>query len=200
MARPRSFDEAEVIDRAMRTFWQHGYDATAIGELEKTTGISRISIYNAFGDKEGLFIAALDRYHRQAVEIYDETVAKGSLKEVVGLFQMMSAEAPEGSPAHAGCLMVNTVLDVRRMSDPIRERVMGYREMLVRSFRSALANARDAGEIEGSDEVIAQRAEFLVGVLWGALSTIRVNCATTSAAAIAREVAQTVKQWTRRET
>ncbi|MEM9360879.1 MAG: TetR family transcriptional regulator, partial [Pseudomonadota bacterium] len=56
MARPRSFDEATVVNAAMIAFWKLGYCETPIGALEDATGLKRVSIYNAFGDKEGLFL------------------------------------------------------------------------------------------------------------------------------------------------
>ncbi|WP_254656241.1 TetR/AcrR family transcriptional regulator [Jannaschia sp. CCS1] len=184
-----------MIDRAMRAFWLNGYDATAIGDLEQATGIKRISIYNVWGDKEGLFLAALDRYHGKAVEIYDETVAAGGLDEIAGLFDMMSAPAPRDAPAHAGCLMVNTILDVRRVSEPIRQRVLDYRAMLKSAFRSALVTAREHGDMTCDDDTLDRRADFLVGILWGALATIRVNADTTAARPIALETAKTIAAW-----
>jgi AcrR family transcriptional regulator len=60
--RPRAFDEGEVLDVAMRMFWDHGFDGTSIGELKDAMGINRRSIYAAFGNKEALFTAALERY------------------------------------------------------------------------------------------------------------------------------------------
>ena len=195
MARPRNFDETDVIQRAMQAFWRNGYEATSISELEEATGISRISIYNAFGDKEGLFLAALDMYHGMAVEIYDNTVAKGGLAEIEQLLTMISAETETDSPANAGCLMVNTVLDIRRASPRVRDKIKSYRAMLNAAFTSALENARARGEMDITDDVLAERAEFLVGLLWGALATIRVNADTTSAAPTTRVGIEVVISW-----
>ncbi|HRV92857.1 MAG TPA: helix-turn-helix domain-containing protein, partial [Anaerolineae bacterium] len=60
MARPREFDENEVLDKAMDLFWQKGYEATSIQELLTAMGISRGSLYDAFGDKHALFLAVLE--------------------------------------------------------------------------------------------------------------------------------------------
>lgn len=49
----------------MHTFWSHGFAATSVDRLEKATGLKRQSLYNAFGDKEAMFTAALDRYRQQ---------------------------------------------------------------------------------------------------------------------------------------
>ena len=187
MARPRSFDETTVVDAAMIAFWKLGYSETPIGALEEATGLKRVSIYNAFGDKEGLFLAALDHYHEAAKDIYEGMIAKGGLKEIQDLFKAMSAPADAEAPAHSGCLMVNTVLDVRRASEPVKAKIIDYKAMLLSSFTSALENARSSGEMTCTDEELGQRAEYLVALLWGALAMIRVENETTAAATVARQ-------------
>jgi len=185
MARPRSFDEDTVVDAAMVAFWKTGFDDTPINALETATGIKRISLYNAFGDKEGLFLAALDRYHLGAQEVYDGMVAKGDLDAIQSLFTAMSAPADLDAPAHAGCLMVNTVLDVRRASDEVKDRITDYRRLLRSSFVSALQNARSGGQMIADDGLIERRATYLLGLLWGALAMIRVEGKTTAAQDVA---------------
>jgi len=62
MARPREFDEDEALDRALRAFWDRGYDATSVEDLVTATGVGRASLYAAFQDKEHLFRRVMDRY------------------------------------------------------------------------------------------------------------------------------------------
>ncbi|KFI46633.1 transcriptional regulator, TetR family [Bifidobacterium bohemicum] len=59
MARPRSFDEHDVIEQCSAVFCTHGYEATSIDDLTAATGLKRGSLYQAFGSKHGLFVAAL---------------------------------------------------------------------------------------------------------------------------------------------
>ena len=197
MPRPRSFDDDAVIDAAMLAFWKGGYGETPINALEKATGVKRISLYNAWGDKEGLFLAALDRYHEGAREVYEGTVANGRLDGIRGLFTAMSSPAQEGAAAHSGCLMVNTVLDVRRMPEAVRAKVATYRCMIHGAFLAALENARGAGEIAGDDADLSARADFLLAALWGLLALIRQEGRTTAAAAAARIASETVEGWRR---
>lgn len=62
MARSRSFDEQEILTRAMHAFRQHGYARISIRQLEEATGLTSGSLYNAFGDKDGLYRAAIAHY------------------------------------------------------------------------------------------------------------------------------------------
>ncbi len=59
--RPRSFDENQAIDAAMRVFWKKSYDGTTMTDLTNATGLSRSSIHAAFGSKQGLFLKAVER-------------------------------------------------------------------------------------------------------------------------------------------
>ena len=91
--------------------------------------------------------------------------------------------------------MVNTVLDVRRASEPVKAKITDYRAMLLASFTSALENARQNGEMICSDAERDRRATYLVGLLWGALAMIRVDNETTAAAPVAEEGNRVINSW-----
>ena len=60
--RPRSFDPNTALDRALEVFWRHGFQAASLAELTAAMGLSKPSLYAAFGDKESLYLKALERY------------------------------------------------------------------------------------------------------------------------------------------
>ena len=62
MARQKEFDRDEALHKAMEVFWSRGYEAASVGELVRHMGINRQSLYDTFGDKHSLYLAALDRY------------------------------------------------------------------------------------------------------------------------------------------
>jgi TetR/AcrR family transcriptional regulator, transcriptional repressor for nem operon len=62
MARPRTFDEADVVEAAREQFWTRGYSSTSVEDLTAATGLGKGSLYGAFGDKHSLFVRALDDY------------------------------------------------------------------------------------------------------------------------------------------
>ena len=66
MARPAQYDRDKILDKAMQTFWEHGYHATSISDLVEATRLQPGSLYAAFESKRGLFLAALDHYAGQS--------------------------------------------------------------------------------------------------------------------------------------
>jgi len=66
--RPRSFDRGKALERAMHLFWRQGYEATSVSDLTRAMGINPPSLYAAFGDKEHLYLEALERYQQRRLE------------------------------------------------------------------------------------------------------------------------------------
>ena len=78
MSRPRSFDENQVVDRAMELFWTKGYEATSVSDLTAELGVHPGSLYRTFGDKHALFLRALTRYRdSQALPLAPTLLAGG---------------------------------------------------------------------------------------------------------------------------
>lgn len=60
--RPRTFDMDLALDQAIAVFWRHGFANTSMSALTEAMGLNKPSIYAAFGDKEALYLKALERY------------------------------------------------------------------------------------------------------------------------------------------
>ena len=124
MARPREFDEAEVLAKAMDVFWTHGYDATSITELMDATGLAKGSLYKGFGDKKQLFMLALDAYLADAnaglleCDASSET-GREALERVFSGVVAMST----GSGVRRGCLSVNSAIELGPHDSIVRNRL-----------------------------------------------------------------------------
>jgi len=196
LARPRTFDEQDVVERAMLQFWREGYGGTSISTLEESTGISRISLYNAFGDKDGLFLKALSLYREKAQDYFlDPQFAEGGLASIEALFSSISTKLPKDAPQQFGCLMLNTILDIDSVSDDAKEMVKDCRSEMIAGFRAALRFSSEAGEAIATKNEIDDRAEFLVGAMWGARISARLNGDVRAGAGVARTVMDVVKSW-----
>lgn len=100
MARPRQFDEAEVLDQAMQVFRSYGYEGTSIAALTAAMGLTAPSLYAAFGSKRGLFEAVLDRHIICEAEQRDRILAAPTAYQVVERWLFEAAERLPGmSPA-----------------------------------------------------------------------------------------------------
>ena len=165
--------------------------------MEEATSLSRISIYNTFGDKEGLFLRALDLYHNDATKVFSR-IAQGGLADIEQFFEWFARPFSPSASNQSGCLMVNTVLNIWKAESAVYEKVETYRDMLRSTYTQALQNARQLGEMEATDEEIADRAEFLVGSQWGAGAVVRFHHTTVAAAPMNRIVCETIRSWRKR--
>ncbi len=144
----KSFDRKQAIDQAMHLFWRKGYEGASMADLVEATGASRYGLYDEFGDKRGLFLAALDRYLARLVKPnYRKLNHKSAgLDEIRAIFEAFMAIA--GTPAQAmGCLASHTASRPIARDAEVAKRIAAFMEVLERSFANALQNAHDAGEL-----------------------------------------------------
>jgi TetR/AcrR family transcriptional repressor of nem operon len=163
MSRPRAFDEEAVLERALELFWRDGYAATSLQALLAHMGISRQSLYNTFGDKRRLFLAALDRYAEQrARELLGELEhPEAGLAEVYGFFERLGqSPAPKrscGSDSPEACLIGRSCMELGAADPEVAARTHYFFERTVSAFRHALDNAVRRGEIEPLDTAATAR-------------------------------------------
>ncbi|MFJ4653340.1 TetR/AcrR family transcriptional regulator [Nocardia sp. NPDC088792] len=111
MGRPRQFDESDLLDAATELFWSKGFDDTSVEDVSLVAGVGNGSIYAAYGNKRGLFLAAFARYcDRRAAFVRDTVLAApGSARAaVLALLHAVIADCA-AQPGRRGCLMINSV-------------------------------------------------------------------------------------------
>jgi TetR/AcrR family transcriptional regulator, transcriptional repressor for nem operon len=148
MSRPKSFDEGAVLDQAVELFQERGYDGTSLADLETHLGLGRQSLYNAFGDKQTLFIKALERYHGAVSEgALAQLHAPGAGLAAIRAFFKGSVELLTAPGPRRACLVANTILE-RGSHDPdALLRCNRARADLERGLRRSLAQAKTRGEV-----------------------------------------------------
>ena len=105
--RPRQFDEAETLEKVMESFWQHGYDGTNFETLVRDTGLSRSSLYGAFGGKDELFEQSLRRYLGC---FHDEFLEEFFTDGRSGLRTFLKSWNQPVDPSSRGCLLQKVIL------------------------------------------------------------------------------------------
>lgn len=109
--RPRTFDEAVVLDAAMLEFWRHGYEGTSISDLTRATGLNAPSIYAAFESKEKLFRSAVERYLATkggmiSRALREEPTARGAIARAL----LDAADVYSAAEGPRGCLLLRGAL------------------------------------------------------------------------------------------
>jgi TetR/AcrR family transcriptional repressor of nem operon len=165
VARPRTFDEAEVLEGAVRVFRESGYDGVSVPELTERLGICRQSLYSTFGDKRGLYLKALERWGRSEVDAKIEVLeGSGSPLENVRTVVRGWADLATRCPSE-GCFTATAIVEARGDEEALAvvEAQVGRLEA---GFRDALQRARDAGELR--PDVRSERlARAIVTVAYG---------------------------------
>lgn len=150
MAGTPRFDRHEVLDRAMQTFWRQGYEYTSIQDLEKSTGLGRGSIYNAFGDKQGLFLAVLKHYADSVEAAEREALANPDAKQAVrGLLEAMAARMANPKLPR-GCLNVNTCIESPSLPADARHHIEEWYASTESAFYKLILRAQQQGQIASS--------------------------------------------------
>ena len=144
--RPRSFDEEEVLDVAMRLFWEHGFDGTSMSELTEAMGINRRSVYAAFGNKEALFTAALGRYLAGPGAFVEKARALPTARQVAECFLRGSVEAFTSSDRPSGCMAVQSALTCSDAAAAVHSDLAARRVAGVDAFRERFDRAQADGD------------------------------------------------------
>ncbi|WP_050425530.1 TetR/AcrR family transcriptional regulator [Bradyrhizobium tropiciagri] len=153
----RQFDEDEVIATALDVFWRKGLHDATMQDLAAATGVQRGSLYNAYGDKEAIFLRAFDQYAGQFLEAAGHALAHADTTIALrNFFDMIIVNMTDGSPAR-GCLTTRTALDAAISSTEVRQRVrdvLGRLEQLIGRTLSAAPGRRRAADADRLARVI----------------------------------------------
>jgi TetR/AcrR family transcriptional regulator, transcriptional repressor for nem operon len=182
MSRPREFREEQVLDRALVAFWRLGYDACSIGHLVKSTGLQRQSIYNGFGDKDGLFLAVLNRYqHHSAAELSRLERPDSTLWDLrVYMERVLAIQAARGCGA---CLLVRTAFGPQIREPRVRKAVTAGAQAVRACFVRVIERAVLSGEL-ADDTDPEQCAAYLYTVLNGIAALTKTGGSSEHVAAV----------------
>ena len=194
MPRPRRHAPADVIEAAKNRFWERGYEATTVSDLEQATGLNRSSLYLHFGPKRSLFALALDQYMETFVNPLVETIVAPppSLQGVVSYFstlkEMMLDDPGTGQ---RGCLLVNAIASLPDPDSETDGRASAYRDRLRQAFADALRGAAERYDMD--EALISRRAWALTATAFGIWISARIDPA--DAAELCEAVMSEVRSW-----
>jgi AcrR family transcriptional regulator len=166
IGRPREFDLDTALDRALLVFWRNGYEGTSIADLTEAMGINPPSLYAAYGNKEGLFRKAVDRYVEKCAGFWDVALAAPTARETVEHLLRASADFVTDEHNPRGCLFVRGPMSCSEATDKIARELVTRRGTGEERLRARLERAKTAGEIPPELDP-ADYARYIMTVLEG---------------------------------
>jgi TetR/AcrR family transcriptional repressor of nem operon len=171
MPRAKSFDETEVLERAMELFWKRGFHATSIRDLVEHLGINRASLYDTFGDKEQLFQRAFAHYRVINQGQFDQLLqAHGSVRDgIKALFEAAIRKAA-ADPDARGCFAVNCATEMAA-SDAVLQSMLSENKLAFeQSFAEYLRRGIERGEL--SEQKDPEALAMMLFTLYNGLEVI----------------------------
>lgn len=154
--RPLSFDRDTALENAMHVFWERGYEAASIADLTAAMGITPPSLYTAFGDKERLFLEAIERYGKgpggyAARALAEEPTAHRAIERL-----MLEAAEELTRPCHPlGCMMVMATTNCSIAAEHVQNALAKRRALGVGLMQERIQRGIDEGELPAATDAHA---------------------------------------------
>lgn len=175
MARPCEFDRSDAVAAAMKVFLSKGYEATSIDDLTSALGISRASLYNSFGDKRGLLMAAFCCADDQGQRMREDALASSKpVRDIIRSYFEGIVKLNRDREDARGCFYLTLGAELASADPEIGSRVRNSLEAHRQTFTTLLERALQSGELAKSAN-IKDLAAALTGTLVSVLTLVRVH-------------------------
>ena len=150
--RPREFDADEALTAALKVFWTLGYEGASLTDLTDAMGISRPSLYAAFGNKESLYRKALDLYEREKLAYVRTALDAPTARAVAETLLRGALDLFTGVGEPKGCFGVISAVACGEEARSIRADVIAKRAAanaaLIQRFQAAKADGDLPGHVD----------------------------------------------------
>ena len=152
VGRPREFDLEQALTAALKVFWRKGYDGASLTDLTEAMGITRPSLYCAFGNKEALFKSALDLYQREKLAFVEQALSEPTAYDCVRRM-FYGGVLAHTDPENPGCMGVNSALSCHGVaSDAVRQELIDRRFDMEARLRARFERAKREGDLDPDAE------------------------------------------------
>jgi TetR/AcrR family transcriptional regulator, transcriptional repressor for nem operon len=166
MARPKEFDREEALRRAIPVFWEKGFGGTSTNDLVAAMGIGRQSLYDTFGDKRRLFLAALRTYNTDGITALSRKLRAGpTALAAIERILVDLAEVREKARS-LGCMGVNAICEMDREDAEVRALTETCAALLEATLTDAIEDGKAKGDVFPSVDSRAA-ARFIAATLSG---------------------------------
>lgn len=189
--RPRKFDKNEALKIALDLFRKKGFDNTSLEDLTNALHVNKPSLYAAFGNKEQLFLEALEAYSSGSTSYMFEIFTENSTKEMVRKLLTESIEILFYTEKPNGCLFVMSTTSQSLGKVGIQQKLISslqhHQQKLVERFEQA----RQSGELR--NDINAERLALYIATIHKGLSLQAING--TSKQELLNLVDQVIEFW-----
>ncbi|MFF5495397.1 TetR/AcrR family transcriptional regulator [Streptomyces aquilus] len=152
--RPRSFDRATALEKAILAFWEHGYEATSVSDLTRVMGIGAPSLYAAFGDKRALFEEVVLEYGRRYGSFGDRALAEEPTARAAVERMLREAAREYTAPGRPhGCLVIHAATNCS--SAEVEESLRDRRNANIAAFERRITADIAAGKLPADTDAAA---------------------------------------------
>lgn len=164
MPRPIGYDKKAVLEKATEMFWRSGYEGTALEDVLVEAGFNRHSLYQEFGNKQGLFLKALEKYDRA----FRQGIGKELEAETAGLetIRKLLLHRLPFDVDGMGCLMTSTVNEKDVVDAEVFAMAKRFVSRLEDALHHCIRNAQEHGDIP-ADKDARSLAKFVTLVVQG---------------------------------
>jgi AcrR family transcriptional regulator len=168
--RPREFCVDQALAEALHVFWAKGYDGASMTDLTEAMGITKPSLYAAFGNKEALFHKALDLYEQEKLEYGRAALEQPTARKVAEYYLRNAIDVHGGSSDPKGCMGLISSLACSPEAESIKADVVRRRASSQRLLVERFERAKAEGDLPAHVD-----AEGLTSVLYALLQGITVQ-------------------------
>lgn len=166
VGRPRSFDCEAALEKALEVFWRKGYDGASLSDLTEAMGINKPSLYAAFGNKEKLFLKAIELYENRPGSFFLPALAKPTAYEVAEHMLYGAAMNMADKSHPQGCVVVQGALSCSQAAASVKEELINRRIESERKLRERFTQAVTDEDLP-ADTDVRVLARYLLTVIQG---------------------------------
>lgn len=193
VGRPRAFDTEVALKQALEVFWRKGYEGTSLPDLTQAMGINKPSLYAAFGNKEQLFLKAIEMYEQRPCSFFLPALSKPTAYDVAEAM-LMGAVAANSDPHNPpGCVLVQGAIACSDSANTVKEALIAKRQAGTAQLVARFEQAKLDGDLAETADAKAL-AVFLSTVLQGMAIQATSGVDTESLQLIARTSLEVFKK------
>ncbi len=175
MARQKEFDKDQALEKAMHQFWQKGYEATSVRDLIQALGISSSSMYDTFGDKQAIYLAALQKYRTIEYALFAQMLSDStSLQETIQLLFDRLIDNLLADEDQRGSFTVNAIIELGARDPQVADQIQQHFTDISQLFAIYINKAQQDGKLSNKHNP-ADLARFLLYNMYSLSSMVRIH-------------------------